>query len=527
MEPLDYENWPVRTIKTTSLKFDLNNPRLFISTAMSQKDALRDLFNTENAIDVAEAIANNGYLPIEFPIVVQLPSGKFTVTEGNRRLAAIKGLTNPELVPAFQTRLRKAALKIDLAKISKLKVKIAPSYEEASRFSAIIHTSQGGRRNWPRAQQENFIYTRLVNGSALSDLKEMFPTTDVGKLARRAAFRSLLSEGLSDQSLADLWNGKHDGASALERLTSKEEFREVMGVKLGSDPQDVKTILSESVFTALSELVVRKIMDDEWNTRTLDKMSATDEPPEWLVELKGIRSSFSLPQDEEEESAPESPQGSTSATNGTNQNSTTSPKESSDASTPDVVDSPPAKPVSKRSRVSPTKLESRDIIVPDKLPFALKQQFTELTKLNVNTSPNAAFALARIVLEKTIKSFASHGNFSIRHPNSKKTGAIQLDESLKWLGQHTAKLQDYGLAKNATFRNSVNIISASEPSQFSVASIKMLNNVAHEKDQHVTSDQLRELWHSMHIIIKLLFAAHEIDPSTALEETSDSIGNDE
>lgn len=44
-----------------------------------------------------QSIAANGYIDIEPMIVMQSPGGRFAVLEGNRRLAVIKLLKNPEL----------------------------------------------------------------------------------------------------------------------------------------------------------------------------------------------------------------------------------------------------------------------------------------------------------------------------------------------------------------------------------------------------------------------------------------------
>ena len=43
--------------------------------------------------------------PDEFPIAVK-ERGKFIILEGNRRLAAIKALSNPDIVPAYRDKIK-------------------------------------------------------------------------------------------------------------------------------------------------------------------------------------------------------------------------------------------------------------------------------------------------------------------------------------------------------------------------------------------------------------------------------------
>jgi ParB-like nuclease family protein len=81
------------------LTFDLKNPRYSsdpLPGRSSEAQIISELIASADIAELVQSIAANGYIDIE-PMVV-MPSGKlFTVLEGNRRLAAIRLLSNPEL----------------------------------------------------------------------------------------------------------------------------------------------------------------------------------------------------------------------------------------------------------------------------------------------------------------------------------------------------------------------------------------------------------------------------------------------
>ena len=97
---------PVPTIKpkttgrveTKLLDFDPENPRLIEQGLKEPSDAqiIRALADAADLSEIVESIAANGYIDIE-PLIVQRVKSRFRVLEGNRRLAAIRILLNPDL----------------------------------------------------------------------------------------------------------------------------------------------------------------------------------------------------------------------------------------------------------------------------------------------------------------------------------------------------------------------------------------------------------------------------------------------
>lgn len=84
---------PTANCPTSLLDFDYDNPRLTTGDELGTYDeksiicSLRDIAALDELI---QSICTNGYLNLEPLIVLAEESGRFTVLEGNRRLAAIK-----------------------------------------------------------------------------------------------------------------------------------------------------------------------------------------------------------------------------------------------------------------------------------------------------------------------------------------------------------------------------------------------------------------------------------------------------
>lgn len=79
----------VQKVKLADLEFDQNNPRFGseVGKVTNQTEILDLIVNEYGIDDVLSSLAVNGYFTAE-PIIVREHSGKYTVVEGNRRLAA-------------------------------------------------------------------------------------------------------------------------------------------------------------------------------------------------------------------------------------------------------------------------------------------------------------------------------------------------------------------------------------------------------------------------------------------------------
>ena len=96
------ENKQVQMILTTELDFDPENPRFYrLNHKHSVEAVIEEMLDDESVQDLMLSIGQQGYFPGEPLLVVKEFNGRYTVVEGNRRLAAVK-LLNEEIFPPLR-----------------------------------------------------------------------------------------------------------------------------------------------------------------------------------------------------------------------------------------------------------------------------------------------------------------------------------------------------------------------------------------------------------------------------------------
>lgn len=96
---------PIENISIDLLRFDPENPRLPSSVdGHNEKEVLAWMVLDASLIELMGSIGAQGYFSGEPLLVVQNESGDYTVVEGNRRLAAVKLLGNPDSAPKARQR---------------------------------------------------------------------------------------------------------------------------------------------------------------------------------------------------------------------------------------------------------------------------------------------------------------------------------------------------------------------------------------------------------------------------------------
>lgn len=140
------------------LLLDITNPR-FEPTA-SQREAINALLaDREKMLSLAADIVDKGMLnPAESPIVVE-EGGVKVVIEGNRRLACLKVLANPDLADDPKVRAAFEKLADKGTGPSRIDVWLAPSRDAARHWIELRHTGQNGGvgvNPWTTEQQHRF-----------------------------------------------------------------------------------------------------------------------------------------------------------------------------------------------------------------------------------------------------------------------------------------------------------------------------------------------------------------------------------
>ena len=216
---------PARKVNVTDLLLDLENPR--ISRAASQEDALQKIIEDQDvklAILAASIIEEGGLNPMDRMLVIAGPApGKFTVIEGNRRLAALKVLRTSSIMgtievrPNLQRRLGALAREFDDASTAKLDVWLMADRAAASSWLRQRHTGENqgaGIVDWngvaaarfrgadPALQALDLVMKHGgLTDEERADVNTRFPITTLDRLLSTPAVRALLGVDISGKKL--------------------------------------------------------------------------------------------------------------------------------------------------------------------------------------------------------------------------------------------------------------------------------------------------------------------------------------
>lgn len=163
----DYDNWGRKKIAVTTLHLDPLNPRLpSAKQNLTQNEIIAELVKHDNVLTLAQRIAGNGYFSFE-PLVVTKEKFGTVVVEGNRRLAALKLLLNPELGSGADVRKFKALADKMPSDIRKVEVVVAPNRAQAYSYIRSRHIGDGAVEKWKTIQQARFYADRLDSGTPI------------------------------------------------------------------------------------------------------------------------------------------------------------------------------------------------------------------------------------------------------------------------------------------------------------------------------------------------------------------------
>lgn len=469
----------------SDIHLDASNVRLETPSNAIEADILEDLFANENTLGLVEGISQIGYLTHEIPIVVKR-KGKYVVVDGNRRLAALKAIQNPMLVPEFQSRIKNFSSSIpNKSSLKKISVKVAPNQAQADQLIASLHTSNL-RRPWTPARQAAFFQAQIDAGRSYKQLLSRYPTIDVRKFVFRGHMVNLFKNAkYSDPALTDfLQTGKWKRSlSALARIYESKDFLSLSGLEMDTKGQMSKTI-SDQTFSQVAEHIVQGIEDGELDTRSLNSVNA----PRFVLLMSDL------------ESICANDPGATfktSATSGTG--SAGSPSPGGGGSTGDPGGGTAKKAAKKATKKTATppkvKVHTLDLSllkVPLAYPQAMTTLMSELSAIDIQRTPNVAFVVFRAVLERSIKSYAEVNSHTIK-PN--KSGYVQLADALNWLHDHVNANGPKSLVQPIKGVLSGKLLNFG-------GSANALNAINHNHHYLVDPDEALYMWNSINSILR-------------------------
>lgn len=208
---------PTSPIGVGSLLLDVENPRH--GRVQSQREAIRALVEEQGLklVKLAQHIAANGLSPVD-ALLVTKAGASYVVREGNRRLAAIRLLNNPDIALGTKyerdyVRLAKTAKEIP----TEIECHVAASSEEAAPWIELRHSGPAegvGTIGWGTEQKNRFFNKPGSQaGKAIA-----FIDTVAGAYPKNEALHASLKTILSDR------------LTTIGRLVADPEFRRRLGL---------------------------------------------------------------------------------------------------------------------------------------------------------------------------------------------------------------------------------------------------------------------------------------------------------
>ena len=364
-------------IPISDLLLDAKNPRL--GTVMDQAEALERLvvIRPDHLRNLAKDIAERGLHPgIDF-LVCPNGDGRFVVLDGNRRLAAIKLLTQPETAPSAWSSID-AELHVDAYSLGTLRCTIFESREEGRPWVERMHTGQMGGVGvvqWPPIAQHHFRSANDQRGRGAAALAWLSSRTETSAVDIHAAIEKVENE-----------------ITTFGRFVQTSAVRPILGYDFKAselEPNDgvSEDVLYKRLITAVEDLAEGKDVND---LRTMEQrieyahfLAGSSPSEESEPDVDGKQ-----PPKEPEEPTEEEPPGETDSED------TGSEEDEGDRG------KPPKTPKPRKSKIPPQKF-----VLESPLPEVFKPRIIriseELCRLNVHEMPNAVAVLLRLLIEMT------------------------------------------------------------------------------------------------------------------------------
>lgn len=249
-------------VEIDQLFLDHKNPRLDLKGNESQEQIIRIMYETEAVDEIAHSIAKNGYFSEECLVVIQEGS-KYIVLEGNRRLTALKLLTNRKLVNKLDANEIPVISEKMIKEITKIPVVVYKNRDEVMPNLGFRHIT--GIKTWEPFQKARYIYQLVESGKNFEQIiesigdsagttKKMYEAYSIYKeLIENHHFKkeeikdsfSLIGVTLGQGSIRRLIGIKKENSTDI-KVENPEELKEVMSFVFGHKKSGQTKLISDS-----------------------------------------------------------------------------------------------------------------------------------------------------------------------------------------------------------------------------------------------------------------------------------------
>jgi len=278
----------IQNIPPAKLLLDVENPRFGLSESSSQSEALKYLFDNSDIKELWYSIVENGFLPYE-PLVAYQVEGtdQFIVVEGNRRLAAVKTLLNPELIREFSKTAVPTVPSDHSNTLETLPVTVIAHRDDADEYIGYRHVN--GSRNWEPLAKARFglkLLEKLRRKTGMTDKERVdILARQIGdqptQITRNLFSYKVLEQAMTLNFLQDNFLEKtRNDFSHLYSILSNPQTREYIGLGLSAltAEQIQDNPIEESFHNKLAKLMTWLFGSPDGVTPSIIKSQGRDRP---------------------------------------------------------------------------------------------------------------------------------------------------------------------------------------------------------------------------------------------------------
>lgn len=254
-------------ISVADLLLDVENPRH--PPANNQREAIGLLLDDfgDKTLRLAEDIVESGLSPIDEMLVLQNRNGTYTVLEGNRRIAAIKLLSNPSLASGrtLEKDFKRLASKGEPPTV--IRCAVATSREEAQHWLELRHTGENdgaGVVRWSAESTQRFRRQRGSHADRAISFLDAISKAYPKDAAIQGAAKDVAKEKLT----------------TLGRLVSDPDVRSALGVSF-SDSEMLAHHTAAEMRPA-----VKRILDDLSGALTVTELKTKAQRKKYIGKIK-------------------------------------------------------------------------------------------------------------------------------------------------------------------------------------------------------------------------------------------------
>jgi hypothetical protein len=477
---IDYSKWLKEEVDVTNIDLDHYNPRLpENSTELSQNELINYLVDNYDVYeDVAKSIASKGYYPLKYIVIIQNKnSKKYTVIEGNRRVAALKSIINPDIISQKErNKFLKLTEQVDIKKIRKIPALIAPSRESVVPLLFAEHTSNPTKK-WSLIMKAEFYVNELNSGKTIEDLakecdlsiseiKDAVKLLNMYKLAHYVDLDEDVLSGVRDKDKFP--------ASTLERVYNSKYFQEKMKFGFDSEGNFIGKC-NKDEFKGVYKKVITDIIHGDIDSRSIntedEKKAYLEKIDSYLPTKKGTcsRRDFISDKNMDED---------------------------------EQIITPKKTPVSRSSR-TPTGLITQGIVYKLKSASCIRKIYDALKTISVSKYPVPSAILLRVLLDKSLRYYLrSHSINTLSITEEKIVKKVKIDDvTLKQI------LEFICIKENPlSFDNGIIKTLKKFQQSTSNASLSALNNIIHNPDYTLNEEEVREIWVNLEALLKVVLS---------------------